>query len=244
MGENCEKGQPWKYYHKHSIWSKDSRVNKSKKNTVEFPELFFEKRYPRFERLTFSSTSSGLTNEKLRHSTRSFEPNIKITEPEIYGLIEPLFPIHSHDESHLLYSSAGGFYAVETYLYSNNVQGLEDNCLYHVLKKEHSIEKLWPKPNFLQSTFEDQTWVHDCALLVILTLNMTPYQNKYGNRGYRFGLIEVGSIIQLLTTSPGGIIFPSCVLGGYNDHEIMDALDLSIDCDEQPACCIAFGGII
>ena len=152
MGEKNYSDQPWRHYHRHSIWSQDSRLNNSKSNS-DYPELFFEKRYPRFERLTLSSSSSSIINEIPRHSIRSFESNKKIIESELFKLLEPLFPIHYHEASHLLYSSAGGFYAVETYLYSNNVQGLESNYLYHVLKKEHALEKLWPKPNFLQSTF-------------------------------------------------------------------------------------------
>jgi SagB-type dehydrogenase family enzyme len=242
MGDNIYDDLPWKYYHKYSLWDQDSRLI-SKTLFFDLPQLFFEKRYPRFERLKLSPPNPVAHAVEPRQSTRSFKSKFKIKQPELYGLLEPLFPIKYNGESHLMYSSAGALYAVETYIYSSNVEGLEDACFYHVLKSECALEKLWVKPKFLQSTFQAQTWVHDCALLIIFTLNMTPYHSKYGDRGYRFGLIEVGSILQLLTTSEVGSTLPSCVLGGFDDHEVLSALDLSKECDEQPVCCIAFGGI-
>lgn len=230
----------WHEFNELSNWLHDYRYL-DKDSSLEIPFLYFEKRYPRFERYKIKKNDNKIFGSFVRYSTRSFLNDAVFKFSDLELLLNPLFPVVHNGSFHMNYSSAGGIYAVECYIYCNNVEKLDSKCIYHVLKSESAIEKLWDVPCFFASAFESQDWINNSSLIIILTLNMTPYYSKYGDRGYRFGLIEVGSVVQLLTTSNNSDVFKSCVLGGFSDSNILKSLNIPEQGDEKPICCIAFG---
>ena len=100
--------------------------------------------------------------------------------------------------------------------------------LYHYQVKTHELDVLWSRP------FDEETvgrlftyeWVKDAAVVILLTAVFWRNQCKYGERGYRYILIEAGHIGQNLYLVSEALGLKCCALGGTNDDAVEKLLDL------------------
>lgn len=126
-----------------------------------------------------------------------------------------------------MYPSGGGRYSIEVYMYVNSEKVLRKG-FYHYNVKEHSLEKLdiIHSDEFNLSHISSYDWVRDCKYLFFLTSVFDRSFRKYGDRGYRYILLEAGHIGQnvcLLTTELG---LSTVGLGGVNDVEVEKLLGI------------------
>ena len=73
-----------------------------------------------------------------------------------------------------------------------------------------------------------ERWIADTAVVFIITGVLDRVRVKYGERGYRLILIEVGHLSQnmlLLATSLG---LGSCPVAGFIDNEANKLLDINL----------------
>jgi SagB-type dehydrogenase family enzyme len=66
----------------------------------------------------------------------------------------------------------------------------------------------------------------DASLIVFVTAMFERSVFKYGDRGYRFVLIEAGHLAQNLTLAAMGLGFGALNIGGYVDRAIDEFLEL------------------
>ena len=147
------------------------------------------------------------------------------------GLVQPL----------RMAPSAGALYPVEVYVAVTAVEGLEPG-LYHYAVDRHGMELLQPgnfENQLSKITFDPGTFSR-AAVAFVLTGVFDRTHFKYGERGYRFTLLEAGHICQnvLLAASAQGL--GAVVVGGFIDDELNELLDLD-GVDEAAICLVAAG---
>lgn len=114
--------------------------------------------------------------------------------------------------------SAGALYPIEIYPWVFSVSGVPGG-LYHYATLEHSLESvnplggwkdLWP---ILDDGFQGAT----PAAAFVLTARFPRVQAKYGERGYRFALMESGHVAQNLLLAATALGLHAIPAGGFFD---------------------------
>ncbi|GAA1025410.1 MULTISPECIES: SagB/ThcOx family dehydrogenase [Amycolatopsis] len=123
--------------------------------------------------------------------------------------------------------SPGGLYPLEVYLHATGVTGLRSG-LYHydpagaVLRHLHDGDLT----RDLAACYVQREIVTGARILVFLTAWFERATFKYGDRGYRFALLEAGHVAQNLGLAAAALGLGAVNLGGYFDHELDDLLRL------------------
>ena len=100
--------------------------------------------------------------------------------------------------------------------------------LYHYNVKDHALDVLW------DGEFSDEDisqiftypWVKDAAVGIVMTAVFSRNQNKYGERGYRYILLEAGHIGQNLYLVSEALGLKCCALGGKKDENLEKLIDI------------------
>ena len=168
-----------------------------------------------------------------RRSTRVFKEYISLAElsaclSSAYFITER-FEEHSHHLARRSIASGGALYPIDLYYIALHTEDLESgvyayNPHYERLeswlhfasmeKLQREVMKIFP-PEILGSW--DMKMVSG-IMLFVASLNRVAC--KYGDRGLRFALMDVGSICQNLHLSACCNHIACCAIGGYLDHEI------------------------
>jgi SagB-type dehydrogenase family enzyme len=119
--------------------------------------------------------------------------------------------------------SGGALYPLELYVWARSVDDLEPG-LYHYDPEVHDLDDLGPIE--LAETFVQQELVASAAAVVLVGAVFFRSVFKYGERGYRFVLLEAGHVVQnaLLALHARGLA--GVPVGGYFDREVDRALGL------------------
>jgi SagB-type dehydrogenase family enzyme len=124
--------------------------------------------------------------------------------------------------------SAGALYPIETYVLAFRVDGLEAG-LYHYALLADELERV--------SDLADRRQVVAAVLapgladatppaIVAMTAVLPRVEAKYGERGYRFSLLEAGHIAQNLYLLASGLGLAGSAVGGFCDAELARVLRL------------------
>lgn len=100
--------------------------------------------------------------------------------------------------------------------------------LYHYNVKDHQLDVLWDRG------FSDEDigqlftypWVKDAAVAIVMTAVFWRSQNKYGERGYRYILLEAGHIGQNIYFVSEALGLKCCALGGTRDENLEKLIDI------------------
>ena len=137
--------------------------------------------------------------------------------------------------------SAGALYPVEIYAAVIAVEGLESG-LFHYAVDRHGLELLRPgnfAGLFSEMTFDPATF-SGAAVAFILTGVFNRAHFKYGERGYRFTLLEAGHICQNILLAATAQELGAVAVGGFIDDEVNELLDLD-GFDEAAVYLVAAG---
>lgn len=215
--------------------------NKSlgKTKTKKVPESWVKihfKTYPRFDRIFLSSelpVNSQLCNIiNKRQSIRQFNGHSVSKKELFYMLFNSSGLINlgkALDDSRRPYPSAGARYPLEVYPLIQNCNGIKKG-LYHYNVKDNVLELLLKEDlrKWLIRVTGGARWLEKAAAVFIITGVLDRTRVKYGDRGYRYALLEAGHLGQnicLLATELG---LGNCPIGGYIDKEINKLLDLEL----------------
>jgi SagB-type dehydrogenase family enzyme len=129
--------------------------------------------------------------------------------------------------------SGGACHPFETYLLVNHVDNLAPG-LYRFLAIPHKLVEINLDPSLTQQIVQvcwGQPFIAKNAATFIWTF--VPYRAswRYGNRGYRSGLIELGHVCQNLYLAAEAVRCGVCAVGAYSD-EAMNRI-LGINRQEQ-----------
>jgi SagB-type dehydrogenase family enzyme len=120
--------------------------------------------------------------------------------------------------------SAGAMYPLEVYLHTTHVDGLRAG-LYHFDPTEHRLRLLYDgdASRMIAEALVQPNLAFDTAALFFITGMFERSVYKYGDRGYRFTLLEAGHVAQNLNLVATALGLGCINIGGYRDREI-DAL--------------------
>jgi SagB-type dehydrogenase family enzyme len=128
--------------------------------------------------------------------------------------------------------SAGALYPAEIYLGVRAVRGLEAG-IYHYEVPENSLALLsrGNPADPLHKVCCGQEYARQAAVVVLISAVIERTKRKYGDRGYRYVLLDIGHLGQnlyLACTALGLAIVTTC---GFFDDEAADLLGID-GCDE------------
>ncbi len=125
--------------------------------------------------------------------------------------------------------SAGARHCFETYLLVNNVEDLQSG-LYRFLAVDHKLEPInLDDPhlaNKLTTACLDQSMVRKSAVTFFWTSVIYRMKWRYGERGYRYLLLDAGHVCQNLYLAVQNINCGVCGVAAFNDEEVNQIIGL------------------
>ena len=114
---------------------------------------------------------------------------------------------------------------MELYVVSLNVDGLPGG-VYHYDVRAHRLDEIAPgdhRPTLDEAIFIEEA-VAQASIACLLTAVFGRSKIKYGERAYRFALLEAGHIMQNLLLTAGALGLGACPVGGFVDDILNDLL--------------------
>ncbi|TLN03736.1 SagB/ThcOx family dehydrogenase, partial [bacterium] len=127
--------------------------------------------------------------------------------------------------------SAGARHAFETYLLVNRVNGLVPG-LYRFVAGEHALLLVDGSPDVnarLTTACFEQKQVGTSAVTFFWVAVLERMYWRYGERGYRYLLLDAGHVCQNLYLAAGALGSGACAIGHYDD----DALNAELGLDGE-----------
>jgi SagB-type dehydrogenase family enzyme len=138
--------------------------------------------------------------------------------------------------------SGGGLYPLELYLVVRAVDGLVPG-VYHYVAAAHALERLRDvalPERFVTYLFMNQAYFAEAALVAVLTAMPERSLWRYGERGYRYLLLEAGHVGQNLNLAAAALGLGTCNAGGFFDDELAGLLRADVE-REVPLYAVAVG---
>lgn len=121
--------------------------------------------------------------------------------------------------------SAGSRHPLETYLFLNQVEGLQRG-LYHYRADLHLLEKLDCDENYteeLKSALCDQTFAATAPVLFVWSAIPYRCEWRYGLKAAKYILLDAGHVCENLYLATENIGLGVCAVGAY-DQDLLDEL--------------------
>lgn len=137
--------------------------------------------------------------------------------------------------------SGGALYPIDLYCAVQHVTGLEEG-LYTYVPQPHSLQVLSARPvreALGAATFLNET-VSAAGATLLMVANFPRTKFKYGERGYRFALLEAGHIAQNMLLVAESLTLGALALGGFVDDRL-NALVEADGCDRAVVYAILVG---
>ncbi|MFT3970215.1 MAG: SagB/ThcOx family dehydrogenase [Micropruina sp.] len=138
--------------------------------------------------------------------------------------------------------SGGGLYPLEVTLLVRAVDGLAAG-VHHYVPAAHGVELVraveLPRA-FLTYLFMGQPWAAEAALVCVISFVGERSLTKYGDRGYRYALLEAGHLMQNLNLAASAQGLGAVNMGGFYDDELATLAGIDIE-REVPLYCCAIG---
>jgi len=119
--------------------------------------------------------------------------------------------------------SGGALYPLDIYILTgeNGVEKIEAG-VYHYLPREHSVSMIskGDRRREIASASLSQMWMAKAPVLFIITAEYKRITGKYGERGIRYALIEVGHVAQNLFLQAEALGLGAGIVGAFIDLEV------------------------
>ena len=141
-----------------------------------------------------------------------------------------------------LVPSGGGLYPLELYLLIRNVPGLAPGVA-HYASLGHGLEtvrEIELPGSLVTELFMGQDYLAQASVIVVMTAVLQRSLWKYGDRGYRYILMEAGHVAQNMNIAAACLGLGSLNLGGFFDQDLGGLLGIDSDI-EVPIYGVALG---
>ncbi len=119
--------------------------------------------------------------------------------------------------------SGGALYPLDIYILvgENGVEKMEAG-IYHYLPEEHSVSMILKgdRRGEISSASLSQMWMAKAPVIFIITAEYKRITGKYGERGIRYALIEVGHVGENLFLQAEALGLGAGIVGAFNDLEV------------------------
>lgn len=136
--------------------------------------------------------------------------------------------------------SAGALYPLEVHMIVGNVDGLAAGA-YRYKPKGHELVMVLEGDmrSQLANAALEQSPVRNGAINIVLTSVYDRITRKYGDRGVRYALIEIGHVGQNICLQATAMELGSVCIGAFHDEQVRDLLKLPKE--EAPLYIIPIG---
>jgi SagB-type dehydrogenase family enzyme len=117
--------------------------------------------------------------------------------------------------------SGGALYPLEVYVQARRVSGLPPG-LFHLDPEDRELDQVRVGDEFedLAAHFTQPDLASACAAIVFVTAVFYRSIFKYGDRGYRFVLLEAGHVVQNACLAAAAIDLAATPIAGYADRPV------------------------
>lgn len=216
----------WRDFHNKSLISVFSKGKKRKWN-IDY------KSYGRFEevKLPHKSTlmNTSLKQSLLRRSSvRIKKRSLDLSLNEIGTLLYYSAGLNPAHHNRRFYPSAGARYPLEIYLIPLRTE-LSNKFTYHYYVPHNTLEKMfrYKKEDVYNLFSYSQKWIKNVGCVLVITTMFERSILKYGERGYRYMLIEAGHLGQNIYLVSSALQMNCCAIGAYKDKKLNDILHIN-----------------
>jgi SagB-type dehydrogenase family enzyme len=123
--------------------------------------------------------------------------------------------------------SGGALYPLELYFHAASVNGLTPG-IYHYEPHANVVRRFvdGDQTELLAASMAQPELAREASALFFITALFERTTTKYGERGYRFALIEAGHVGQNLALCTAALGLSSTPIGGFFDRAIDDLLQI------------------
>ncbi|GAA2051611.1 SagB/ThcOx family dehydrogenase [Leifsonia soli] len=164
---------------------------------------------------------------RLRSSASAFAPEQSIPQGSLFRILDESVGISS--EFGRGTPSPGKLYPLDFFVIVLNVDGLEPGFYgYDTFRRELVAMAISAPPReWLHGVLAYQRLAETAAFHVFVAASFDRVRVKYGQRSYRFALLEAGHSIQSMILLAVAENLASCSVGGYFDQMVDDELGLN-----------------
>jgi SagB-type dehydrogenase family enzyme len=182
-----------------------------------------------------------------RLSCRSFSSEPLTTE-DLSSICGAAYGVHHHVNLNRVLlpergvPSGGALYPLELYVLVGD-GGPVPAGVHHYVPHTHGLEHLRDvalPTRYVEYLFMNQRWFAEAGAVLVLTAVVRRTARKYGDRGYRYLLLEAGHVAQTIVLSASARDLGTCCGGGFLDDELAGVLTADVE-DEVPVYAIAVG---
>ena len=187
-----------------------------------------EKNYPLCEKISLPKVEKiedSLYNCIIRrksHNTKT--DNIKLTLNDISTLCWAAYGIIDSKNIRRSVPSAGALYPCEIYMLS--VDSEIPHGLYHYSSFKHQLETMRSEKINLETLFTSTIGLEHASIVFVITAIFDRAFFKYGERAYRFIMIEIGEIVQNISLAATALGYDATAHGGTADYELEDFIKI------------------
>lgn len=148
--------------------------------------------------------------------------------------------LHTNKSNLRAYPSAGARYPIELYIIIFNNDILEEG-IYHINQECRQLS-LIKRGNYREKLYkyvQNQENAYQCSFMIVFTSIFDRTIEKYGDRGYRYILLDAGHLAQNLYILSSFLNIGCTAIGGFYDNKINKLLDLNRD--EESIYIMTFG---
>lgn len=181
-------------------------------------------------KLCTSALADGILQ---RQSCRNFAPNKSLDLSDLscllhtgYGHLGEVDTLNQTLETRPV-PSASGSYQLSILVFAQNVTDVVP-AIYRYDPEPHELVPIAGLPHApdLVQMFLSQAYAADAPVVLMLSASPARLAELYGERGYRFALIEAGHVAQNIVVSASSFGLGCCPLGGFEDYRICCAAGL------------------
>jgi SagB-type dehydrogenase family enzyme len=143
-----------------------------------------------------------------------------------YGILRPTdgdeFPF-----GYRAVPSGGALFPLEVYVHISNVEGLAPG-IYHYEPHANVVRRFidGDQSDRLAASIVQSSLVSQASAFVFITALFDRTTTKYGERGYRFALIETGHVGQNLALCAAALGLAGTPIGGFVDSTVDELLEI------------------
>jgi len=171
--------------------------------------------------------------KKIDKNAKTINPFFKIHSSRVYGkqmvsdsmLEEMLVNIYrKKGVNSASVPSAGDFYSAELYIINLHDSNKKRGVYYYDMENNNL--------NFVHDNFkidflpDINAFALQAKYLIVITSKLNQLLGKYGDRGYRYALIEAGHIGQNISLYSEFMGLKACPMGGFYDEILINYLNL------------------
>ncbi len=227
----------WELFHENSKTSRYQRGLQPRAVVLRMQSMWESLPYDQYPEVELPQSRSPLElslEEAIltRTSARRLAP-VQLTLEQVATMLHCSYGVTRDNQGTLFprpfraVPSAGALFPLELYFHSVSVEGLSGG-LYHYNPARGNLRRLHEGDlrDEVASSLVQSEFAHDASIVLLITALFERSAFKYGERGYRFTLLEAGHVAQNMTLVANGLGLGSVTIGGFYDRGLDDLLGL------------------